>query len=101
MTLQIFNVFGQVRISKDKIEISYSAGKPLNFKLAFDEQSPEIKGDAVGECLFGMLVSSDNLQTLYYVTQEIPGVEIEELPVVEKYMDIIAGSIRQLDRTSQ
>lgn len=100
MTLQTFNVFGQVRISSNRIDLAYSAGKARNYKISSEELSPEINSTAVGKFIFGLSLTSEGVIPSYYVTQEIPGLEIETLPVVKKYMDMIVESVRQIERTS-
>jgi hypothetical protein len=102
MTLQNFNVFGRVRVDRTSIQVAYSSfngrkrGTPIN--ITSDEEISEIPEGKNGEFLFGLSVTKDNYEPFVYVTEPVDSIEIETLPVVKKYLDLVSESIQKLEQ---
>lgn len=87
-------LFGRVVIDTKTITVQYKAfdGQPTTIT------SEEETGVGSGEFLFGLSVQPDDHVLSVYETKPIDGINMTELPVVEKYMHLIADSVRMLDK---
>ncbi|HCR70718.1 MAG TPA: hypothetical protein DIW23_04680 [Anaerolineae bacterium] len=105
MTLQNFNTFGLVKVERNKITFSFSTvnhkNKAHSKTISSDEISTAIPEKEVGQFLFGISVEQDKATAHYYVTNPIENIEIEKLPLVEKYINIITNTVREFDYLSE
>ena len=85
-------------VDREKITIQYKTflGQPTT--LTSEEEAPEIPPGASIEFLFGLTVHPDSHTLSVYETKSIDNISVTGLPIIRKYMDLIADSVRMLEK---
>lgn len=85
-------------VDRDQITVQYKAFQGQPTTLASEEESSQIPTGSSGEFLFGLSINPDDHTLSVYETKPIDDISLPELPVVEKYIGLIADSVRMLEK---
>ena len=94
MNLKTFNVFGRVMLDRDQITVQYKATQGPPTTITSEEKTGV---GSMGEFLFGLSVDHEGQTLTVYETKPIDDISMTELPVVVKYIHLIADSVRMLE----